>query len=456
MAYQAPSIGPQGLVIPSYQDILAYELNAFTAIYGNAVYLDPSASDYQWIAVFSQMIADAMSTAQLIYSNRGPGTALGSALDGIVKLNGLVRKPVTFSTCAVTLFGTAYTVVNGGSVQDQNGISWSLPSLVTILGSGSVTVTATCATPGPITANPGTLTIIATPTAGWVSVTNNAPAVPGLPIEADSTLRARQAVSVALPSRTMLAGTTAAVAATAGVTRYSILENPTASTDNYGNPPHSITCVVEGGTDGNVAQAIYNNRGIGCYTNGTTSQTVTDAVTGQQMTINFYRPSYLSLYVAIGIHALTGYTTATQAAVQTALVNYLNSLQIGAEIVLSVLNQIAMAVSPNPAQPQFSIRSLEVGTQAVQTTGTTTSGTTSVTVAAATGIATGQTVSGAGIPIGATVAGISGTTVTLSQAATASGSNVTLTFFALSTNDIVPQFYEVASGNAEYVAVTTA
>ena len=160
-------------------------------------------------------------------------------------------------------------------------------------------------------------------------MTNAAPAIPGQPVESDSLLRARQSLSVALPSMTMLAGTIAAIAATPGVTRYNILENPTGSTDSYGNPPHSITCVVENGSNAAIAQAIYNNHGIGCYTNGTTAQTVTDSYTGQTYTVNFSRPTYVPVYVSLSVHALAGYTTATTTAIQTAITNYLNSLQIG-------------------------------------------------------------------------------------------------------------------------------
>jgi hypothetical protein len=55
-------------------------------------------------------------------------------------------------------------------------------------------------------------------------------------------------------------------------------------------------------------------------------------------------------------------------------------------------------------------------------TATTTSGNTGLTgVSSTTGLLVGQVVSGTGIPANATITGISGTTVTISSAATASG-----------------------------------
>ena len=62
------------------------------------------------------------------------------------------------------------------------------------------------------------------------------------------------------------------------------------------------------------------------------------------------------------------------------------------------------------------------------TTGSTTSGSTLVTVTSASSIQWGYSVSGAGITAGTTVAAVSGTTVTLSAAATETGASVDLTF----------------------------
>ena len=69
---------------------------------------------------------------------------------------------------------------------------------------------------------------------------------------------------------------------------------------------------------------------------------------------------------------------------------------------------------------------------ATQTTGTTTASSLTVTVASGTGIADGQTVYGPGIAVNTTVANVVGTTVTLSQDATASGSGVALGFYVTS------------------------
>lgn len=355
--YAPPSIGPAGLTIPSYNDIRDYLLAQFRQIWGQDVYLGNDSAEYQQISVFALKISDTMKAIQLVYNNRSPATGIGAALDGLVKLNGIARKPATYSTCQVTLTGTPGTVITDGIVEDQNGIFWDLPASVTIGGGGTVTVTATCETIGAIQANPGQLSIISTPTAGWTSVTNAGYAVAGQPVESDSTLRARQAISTALPSITMLAGTVAEIAATKGVTRYNIVENYTDAADKWGNPEHSISSVVEGGTDNDVAMSIFRNRGIGCYTNGTTAILVTDPISGMEMVIRFSRPTYRAFTILCNVH-LTGGTSATLTQIHDALVAYLNSLQIGEVLTISGLYAAALQFVGNPSLPLYSIRGL--------------------------------------------------------------------------------------------------
>ena len=91
----------------------------------------------------------------------------------------------SFSTCKLTLKGSpSYSAtVTKGLVQDVNKHQWALPSVVTIPKGGKITVTATSTLSGAITASPGQINQILTPTAGWISVTNASPAIPGKPIE---------------------------------------------------------------------------------------------------------------------------------------------------------------------------------------------------------------------------------------------------------------------------------
>lgn len=379
MAYVAPFIDAAGLHIPSYSDINAYELQQFLSIYGASVVTGEDSADVEWISIFSLMVSDVMNAIQLAYNARSPLTAVGADLDSIVKINGIARLQATFSTAVLSVGGNPGAPIAAGIAQDTNGFLWTLPQNINIPAGGTAFVLAICESPGAIAAPPGTINIVSNPTAGWNSVTNAAAATEGEPTESDSQLRARQSISVALSSKTLLVGTISAIAELPGVTRYGTIgvENPTGGTDIYGNPPHSISMVVEGGTDLAIATAIYNNKSIGCFTNGTTSVNVTDPTTDNVAVISFFRPTYNTTYVTLVIHGLTGFTSATQAAILQAVFTYLNSLQIGEELTISGLYGAALAVMPSLLTPQFSIQAVYasltpvgIGTFAIDVAGT--------------------------------------------------------------------------------------
>lgn len=379
MAYQAPYIGPQGLVVSNYNDIFADNLQIFLDIYGQNQYVGTDSAIYQFLSALSLKQAHQNEALQLVYNQISPATAVGAGLDSVVKLNGIARLPYTYSTVTVTLTGTPNAVIVNGAVQDQNGNLWALPSSVTLGSGGTATAVATCTVPGNIQAAANTITIIATPAAvspvgGWTQVTNPSAATPGTPVEQDSQLRARQSISVALPSLTPIGATLAAVLAIPGVTRIApgyptpggpgtSIENPTSATDSWGNPPNSVSIVVEGGDPNLIAQAIYQKKTPGAYTNGTTAVTVTDAYSGLVNTIRFFRPTYVPIYVNCAIKGYAQPATSVQAAnVQTALVNYLNSLMIGETVSLSAMIYEAVALNPSVTTPQYGVTQMQIGT----------------------------------------------------------------------------------------------
>jgi uncharacterized phage protein gp47/JayE len=358
MAYIVPTIDASGLHVPSYQDILDYLIAQKKIVYGADIYLGVDALDYQELSVFALMLFDVYQTLQAVYNNRSPLTAIGSALDSIVKLNGLKRNIATNSTVDVVVTGTYGTVITNGVVTDTNSNRWLLPASVTIPIAGTITVTATAEEVGEITALAGTVNAIATPTAGWVSVNNSSSAVAGEPVETDTEFRIRQSISVTLPSITPLEKTTAAIAAIAGVTRYKVYENYTNVNDPVTDiPPHCIAAVVEGGINTDIFQAIYDNRGLGCYMDGDQVLPIVDD-NGVSTEVRFYRPTEMPVYVTLDIHTLTGWTATTEDLIIAAIADYINSLQIGEMLTHSALYYAAVGVMSNPAKPTFSIYAL--------------------------------------------------------------------------------------------------
>lgn len=365
MTYFKPYVDSTGLHIPTYNDILEDMIAAMKQIYGDDIYLDNSSPDYQLLSIFALKQSDTLQAMAYAYNARSPETAIGTSLDSVVKLNGIKRKAVSQSTCQVKITGTPFTQIVNGAVRDRAGLTWDLPSSVVIDSSGTTYTVATCRTTGAVSALAGDISQIETPTYGWVSVTNEVAAVLGNAQETDAQLRERQTISTANPSQTMLDGTKGAIAALKNVSRYAVYENDTnvssVTDDNpYGLPAHSVTCVVEGGTDEDVAEAIFLHKGIGCYTNGDVEVQYTD----QNDYINrvrFYRPVYKDIFVKVVIKKYTGYISTMTVKVREAVYNYLAALTIGSDVSASVLSNIITDCNPSLTKPIFGIKELKLG-----------------------------------------------------------------------------------------------
>lgn len=332
----ACTVTSAGITSPSYSDIYQSMQASFQSIYGVDALISADSQDGQLLAIVARAIYDSNAATIAVFNSFSPATSQGVALSNNVKINGISRNVSSYSTVALYLVGQVGSVINKGVVSDVNNNRWALPDLVTIPISGAVTVTATCQTPGEVTAGVGTVTQIMTPSLGWQTATNPSSASPGAPVESDASLRQRQAISVALPSLTVLQGITGAVAAITGVTQVRGFENDTNVTDSRGIPPHAIAMVVVGGDVHAIASAIYDKKTPGAYTDGTTSVTISDAY-GIPNVIRFHIPTQIPIKAVITIRALAGYTSALADQIKLAVRDYINALQIGQSVYIGRL-----------------------------------------------------------------------------------------------------------------------
>ena len=156
----------------------------------------------------------------------------------------------------------------------------------------------------------------------------------------------------------MFEATLGGIADVNGVTRYMGYENTLDITDSNGIPSHSVSFVVEGGDDARIAQAIWENKSIGCGTYGTTSETVYDEY-GNPTIINFYRPINATIGVNIEIEPLTGFLGSTVDLIKKSVSDYINNLQIGDDVYIARLYTPANLLSV-PQGETFDITLLEI------------------------------------------------------------------------------------------------
>lgn len=202
-----PKITAAGMSAPDFQSILTGWKTIFRGIYGDDIYIESDSKDSVLLSLIAYAMHGGNNAALSTWNAFSPATGTGAGLASNVKINGISRKAPSNSTVDVRLVGQVGIVIRNASVRDSAGNVWDLPAEVELDIHWQAVVTATAQKAGAITALPGDVSQIATPTRDWQSVKNPEAATAGKPVETDAELRQRQALSVALPSRTVTRST---------------------------------------------------------------------------------------------------------------------------------------------------------------------------------------------------------------------------------------------------------
>lgn len=273
--------------------------------------LDPSTPDGLKLAHDAEVFSALDETLQQAYNSKDPAKAVGYDLDVVCSLTGTTRSNGSPSNATVTLTGIPATVVSAGSIikSRTTGTSWAIDQTVTLTG-GTATVGATCTVAGPTQADAGTLTQIATTIGGWTGVTNTAPATPGTEVQDDASLRIERNTAVGRPGNNQVDSTLGELYAADGVRRVKAYENDTGSatvsSDNpHGLPANSMSYIVDGGEDADVAMAIYikKNPGVRLNQAGTpVAVTVTSPkYPNNKKEIKFSRPIPIAMNISVTV-----------------------------------------------------------------------------------------------------------------------------------------------------------
>lgn len=328
-----------------------------TSAFGSYFDTSEESPDGQFIGVVADLAKQCLDVAEEGYSQYNPNTAYSTGLDQIVLLNNITRFVNTATTVTLELDGTAGTVVPALSkVKDENDVVFTINDEVILPSS----VTATCSEVGPIVVDANEIWTIVDTMPGWTSVTNPEAGFTGVTYEQDAALRARRQNSTIIDGTGPIDAIYSALSKL-GLEYITIVDNDTEDTVE-GQPPGTIQVVVKGGTPSEIALAIYQEKGTGIRTFGSTTQVVTDA-NGYPKSIKFSRPIDTTVYATVNIKRLKGSSNDASTLVQAACINYLNNTKIGATIVWSdLLSYIAEQVD------FISIKSLFIGRTANPTT----------------------------------------------------------------------------------------
>lgn len=350
----------QGFTRSRLDERLAALQAAVQAIFGNDINLDPDSIDGQTLGIFAESTSNLDQLAEDVYHSFNPQSATGVALSRLVQLNGIRRIEGTYSTATIRCVGSEGTVIPAGSLVKSTATNATFATLVdtTIDGTGQVDIAAQASVKGAVLAPAGTLTKIDTPLYGWQTATNIIDAVPGRDEETDEQLRIRRKASTSTPTQSIVDGIYGSLSNISDVIQALVLENPLDTVDANGLPPHSIYCVVNGGTVQTILDTIWLKKSAGSTLVGTTSGTVTDSMNNPH-TVKFSRPGPVNVYVTVNLHSKTGWPTDGVTRIKAALVAWaLANQSIGEEVIQSRL------FDPVNSVPGHSVDSLFIGTSA--------------------------------------------------------------------------------------------
>lgn len=295
-------VTPTGYNPKSLQEIITDLQTAWKTVFGNGIDVSADSPDGLIIGIFADRLADLWQANQATYNAAFPDTATGISLDRVLALTGTVRLPASKSLVAVTLSGVAGTVIPTGSRVSVAvaGTLFELTAPATIGAGGTVAANLTAVEFGPMFAPAGTLTVIATPVAGWTGCTN---AVDqyflGSNVESDPFARIRRELALRAIGSAAAGAIRAGLLNVTGVTSASVFENATDTTVD-GMPPRSFECVVVGGTAAAIAQCIWDRKPAGTPTHGSLTTVVTDTE-GKTHNIKHSVPTAVNVWVTVNV-----------------------------------------------------------------------------------------------------------------------------------------------------------
>ena len=276
----------------------------------------------------SQTASITQKDSELLYlaNMLNPLKATGIFQDALGEIYYIRRKPAIASSAVIKCTGLPGTVipVSAQIMSTADDTVWQNTEAQTIGSDGACECVFECQSAGLISAAAGTLSRINTMVAGWDTAVNEAAAVVGQNAETQGAFEARRYASVGLNSRGTIAAVYARVANCVNVVSCIVRENKTnmpIEIDGYYLKAHSVFVSVVGGSDEDIAEAIYNSCSAGCDYNGNTTVAVADNATKAVENVIFYRPEEFDVYVKVTLQGKDSLPDEYETTVKSAVYN---------------------------------------------------------------------------------------------------------------------------------------
>lgn len=345
MSTSVPSVQftPTGLVVPDEAAVLAGVQADLNAAFGGRLNFgtptQPGGAppQIQQAASYAAIIADANGVIAELVDQVDPDNATGFMQDAIGRIYFQNRQPGAPTVVTCLCGGSLGTEITAGVAQaiDTSGNIYICTGTATIDATGFVTTTFANVKVGPIPCPAGTLNRIYAGVTGWSSITNAADGVIGRNVETAADFEFRRQNSVASNAHGSLPSIYGAVFGVAGVLDAYAAENTgdnpiTIGSTDFTLVGHSFVVSVTGGTNADIANAIWTKKNEGSNMNGNTTVTVEDTsgYSFPQPTypVTFLRPAPTAYNFIVNIVSSTALPTSIVQDVQNAITQQFNGV----------------------------------------------------------------------------------------------------------------------------------
>ena len=282
-------------------------------------------------------------------------SAEGKQLDMLMPSAGVERRPAEYAYGYVLFKGDPRTVVPAGfRVSTNDGVTFMTVYETAISHVGEVISEIVAVEPGARgNVEIGMITSIVNPTVGIHEVTNPSHTDHGRNEESDAELRDRANASI----EGLGSGTTSSIFKEImnvdGVRSVKIAENYTDYVDQYGTPPRAIQAFVLGGTNEDIADAIFRKKPAGIQPYGGTYVNIKDT-SGQEKTVGFTRAHEQPIHLRIDVHINSQFPMDGRQQLITSIIQYIGGqdrdlkiytgLEMGEPVIISRVAAKVLAI----------------------------------------------------------------------------------------------------------------
>lgn len=324
-------ITPEGVKVPSAVAVRTGVLNDENQAFGGGLDITTPSTPQAYLADnLTTNITDNNAAIAHMLAMVDPATSEGRYQDGIGRIYFFNRLGATSSVVQALCTGQPGVNMPAGQyAEDDDRNVWVSDNAATFDSGGQATIQFSCVTKGPVLLGIGALTKIARIYPGWDAVTNLTPAISGSNVETRAAFEQRRQESVAKNGRGTPPAIRAEVWGVDGVLDVFVYDNftnvamPYGST-NYPIAPHSIYVAAVGGSNEDIAQAIWRKKDGGCDLNGNTEVVVEDKEEYNypypQYKIKFNRPAQKNVKFSVSLAKSTALPATIEADVKAAIV----------------------------------------------------------------------------------------------------------------------------------------